>query len=348
MYRTKPVVRPAKENRHVFARLAATMGNVKRRASLLRPPRFFVTTCGAWTLLAVLALLLIAINYGNNLVFATAFFILALFLQAGWRNWRALRGLEVRLIPAPPVFAGDTAGIEAELSFRAARAREGLHLCLPGKNDKNDEPCGGGCSDRVDIEPAERGARLALPWHASGRGWRTLDGVALSTTAPLGLWRSRRALGAVRMLVYPRPGGDALPPRIANAPAHGAPQAESFAGVREYAPGDSLTRINWRIYGRRGELATNVFDGAAGAHARQLSWNDTDGDTETRLSQLARWVLEADSEGGEYRLELPGGSSGPQNFGLHCTPNRGPEHRDACLAALALFGGGDSTDGSRT
>jgi uncharacterized protein (DUF58 family) len=52
-------------------------------------------------------------------------------------------------------------------------------------------------------------------------------------------------------------------------------------------------------------------------------------DTETRLEQLARWIVDAEAGGERYGLELPGS---------HLDPDRGPEHRHRCLAALARYG----------
>jgi len=44
---------------------------------------------------------------------------------------------------------------------------------------------------------------------------------------------------------------------------------------------------------------------------------------------LARWVVYAQAHGERYGLSLPN---------THINPNRGPEHRHQCLAALATFG----------
>jgi uncharacterized protein (DUF58 family) len=57
-------------------------------------------------------------------------------------------------------------------------------------------------------------------------------------------------------------------------------------------------------------------------------------DTEARLSQLARWVVDAEAVGERYGLALPG---------VRVAPERGPEHRHRCLALLARFG----TDAAR-
>jgi uncharacterized protein (DUF58 family) len=59
-----------------------------------------------------------------------------------------------------------------------------------------------------------------------------------------------------------------------------------------------------------------------------LDWDElAELDVEARLSQLARWVLEAEGRHLSYGLRLPG---------TRIAPSRGPTHQHACLKALAL------------
>jgi uncharacterized protein (DUF58 family) len=61
-----------------------------------------------------------------------------------------------------------------------------------------------------------------------------------------------------------------------------------------------------------------------------LDWDTLPGqDTETRLSVLTRWVLDAERDGMLYGLRLPEKSFAPAN---------GEHHQHECLRALALFG----------
>ena len=62
-------------------------------------------------------------------------------------------------------------------------------------------------------------------------------------------------------------------------------------------------------------------------------WLDYDalagvGDVERRLSQLSRWVIDAERENCLYGLRLPG---------VELAPSRGSAQFDRCLEALALF-----------
>ncbi len=129
--------------------------------------------------------------------------------------------------------------------------------------------------------PAERG--LTARWVRSGGGKvsRTLTtrllrrGVAhrlrsmLTSTFPLGLWRSRQELrDTVEVTVYPRP----VTPRTLEEPADSAmidtDEAESthrdwmgdFHGVRVFQPGDRLKLIHWASTARSGRLMVRQFD----------------------------------------------------------------------------------------
>ena len=69
---------------------------------------------------------------------------------------------------------------------------------------------------------------------------------------------------------------------------------------------------------------------AGGAGSCWLDYADTAGGVEVRLSQLARWVLDAEQLGWRYGLRLPG---------REIQPATGANHRLACLRALALHPG---------
>ena len=60
-----------------------------------------------------------------------------------------------------------------------------------------------------------------------------------------------------------------------------------------------------------------------------LDWDEARApDTESRLSVLAQWVIQAERFGQSYGLRIPGTS---------IPPARGEAHRTRCLEALALF-----------
>jgi uncharacterized protein (DUF58 family) len=288
-------------------------GGPRRRG--LRPTR-----AGAYWLAAVIALLATAINYGNNLIFALAFVMLSLWLQAAWLCWRNLRGLLWHPAAPAPVFAGERIGVGGTLAETAGIRRRALRL-----------HAGSEVSEAVDLAPGSD-ARLEAGVPAPRRGVHLAGPLTLASSYPFGLWRRRVALPAMEALVYPAPAGEAPLPLAAPVPAHRQFAADNFQGVRRYAPGDPTRRINWRVYGRSGQLVVNQFDGAQGGEALWLRWEQTQGDAEARLSQLSAWILAAQRDGLEYGLRLGH---------LRFAPRRGADHQAACLSALARFDAAD-------
>ena len=75
-------------------------------------------------------------------------------------------------------------------------------------------------------------------------------------------------------------------------------------------------------------MPVKVFSGAA-TGTMWLRWQDVTGnDIEARLSQMSRWVLEAEAQNLRYGLVLPG---------IEIPPDDGEDHRHRCLEALALL-----------
>lgn len=276
------------------------------------------TLSGLYWLLAVFALIATAINYNHNLSFALAFVLLSLWLQSAWLAWRNLAALECRLGTPEPVFAGGMLSLSARLQENASRPREALQLA---QAERPSTPGSLG---------ALREATLTLHLPAPRRGVQHLAGLSLCSRYPLGLWQASQRLADSEALVYPAPHGTADLPRSAPIPAHRKQAAENFQGVRNFAPGDSPRRVNWRVFSRSDTLVINQFDGSAGGESLWLRWDQTEGDIESRLSQLAAWILEAQRQGKDFGLQL-----GRQAL----APSRGHPHTHACLAALARFSG---------
>jgi uncharacterized protein (DUF58 family) len=265
-----------------------------------------------------LALLAVAVNYGNNLIFALAFLIVSLWLQSAWLCWRNLSGLVWQPEVTPPAFAGETLHPGGNLRDPAGRRHEQVFLTHGARHR----------GTPVDLAADSAHLDIALP--ALARGWQRIERLRLVSLHPLGLWRASRAVTVFSALVYPRPAGGLPLPGKAPRPAHRQQESGDFQGVRAYVPGDSPRRINWRVYGRREELAVNNFDGGQGGHALWLDMNACTGNTEERLSQLCQWILAASQQGLEYGLKLPNTPNMP--------PGQGRLHQQKCLEMLALSG----------
>lgn len=289
-----------RKNRHV----------TRFRHRPLRP-----TAAGIFWLMAVAALIATAVNYGNNLIFALAFLLLAVWLQSGWTCYRHLARLHWRANRPIPVFAGEALCLDGQLTGGCLRDVE----VFLSTSHSTGQP---------EILDSTGEACLATLWPTVQRGEIRIDTLSLQSRWPLDLWLASRSLPPLIALVYPHPAGNTALPDGHPRSAHRQAASDDFQGLRAYVPGDSPRRINWRVFGRRDELAVNHFDGASGGEALWLTWDEMPGDGEHRLAQLTRWVLAADHAGREYGLHLPGQS---------LPPGRGRLHREKCLRQLAIF-----------
>jgi uncharacterized protein (DUF58 family) len=267
-------------------------------------------------------MLLAGLNYANSLALFLTFLLTGFALVVMQQCHRNLLGLEVVAAIAPAVFARGTGALQLTLGNTADVSRVRLEAKLPH-----------GALVTADLPPRAR-QRLDLPLAAPARGIVRVERVRLSTAHPFGLFRAWTWMHTpISMLVYPHPHG-ALPmpadsARQTGARPHAGAGADEWLGLRPFRDGDSPRQVDWKAYAREAPLLVKeyvqgtselrLFDFAQLAHL----------DQEARLSQLARWVVDAEAHGERYGLVLPG---------TQLSPDRGPEHRHRCLAALALFG----------
>jgi len=278
---------------------------------------------------AVLVMLLGAVNYGNALGYVLSFMLVGTSLVSMLHAVRNLAGLRLRRDESAPVFAGDTARFGLRVDNRGERRRFGLLARLgPGhRRDREDHPVLHFYLDADSVKHIE------LPAMVSLRGWHSPGRVTIATRFPFGFFRAWwRCDVGLRCLVYPRPVGEqALPACQPEDPGeHGARGngEDEFSGLRDYQHGDSARRVHWKAVAREQGVPVKVFSGAASGVA-VLRWQDVaGGDTETRLSQLSRWVVDADARNLRYGLCLPG---------VDIPADSGDLHRHQCLEVLALY-----------
>ena len=298
---------------------------------LLRFRRIYIlpTRQGMGFAVAVSVMLLGAINYGNALGYVLSFMLVGAGLVSMLHAVRNLAGLRVTQGDHAPVFAGDMARFVLRVDNRGQRQRFGLLARLAtgqGRSREHDPVVHFGlAADSVE--------RVELPAIASRRGWYSPGRVVIATRFPFGFFRawSRIDMG-LRCLVYPRPTGEQAPPE--HQPEDTGEQGtrgkgeDEFSGLRDYQQGDSARRVHWKAVARDQGVPVKVFSGEA-AGVTVLRWQDViGGDTEARLSQLCRWVLDAHAQSLRYGLCLPG---------VDIPAGSGEAHRRRCLEALALY-----------
>lgn len=297
---------------------------------VLTQRRIFIVPTASGLLFAIVlfVMLLGAINYDLALGHALVFLLAAIGLVSMVHTCRNL--LALRLTPgrAEPVFAGEIARFVVRLESDQRRARCALEFAF-------------GDQQAVSVDVAAGGqASVAVPCQALRRGRLDPGRLTLATRYPLGLFRAwSYPHPPLSCLVYPRPITTPLPPPLGAANNTRPPSEqrdggdEDFTGLRLRRPNDSPRHIAWKAVARdidQRPLLVKEFTGGA-AHERWLDWSLTPADAglETRLSQLAGWVLAAAQSELRYGLRLPG---------CELPPGQGEAHRNACLEALAIYG----------
>ena len=288
-------------------------------------PRTRLTTPGFILVSITFAMLLASMNYSNNMGFTLCFLITSLMLVSFLYTRNNLKGLTINNVQTQAVFAGEDLHFTFELENPSRMRRLAIYTGDAG--DASD------LSGPFSVDPHSRTtAKITFP--AQRRGRFTLSRIHIWTVYPLGLFESRLSIRVNKVyIVYPQPVGTRQWPALESHEDDAGEGfynrgGDDFVGVRPWRPGESMHHIDWKAVARGRPMSIKEFTGG-GAQQLWFDWNQLAGTgTETRLSQLARWVLEAEQEGREFGLRLPG-----KTIALDCSPG----HTTQCLESLAVF-----------
>lgn len=302
-----------------------TGGAIERRRVYI-----FLTRQGFLFAVALMVMLIGAVNYSNSMAYGLTFLMTGLFFVCMLHTYRNLRGLVLRFGNIAPGFAGGAIAVPLSIDNPAGAARTALAVKLHPR-----ERARRAARDVVTFnsKPGDTG-HVVVPIETPRRGSYRLERLLLHSSWPLGLFEAWSYLDtAPGYLVFPRPAGNAaLPvPREQAAPYRSGaqPGSDDFAGFRPYRPGDSIRNVDWKIWARQQLLLSKRFVGS-GTQQLTLDYDLLPPSTgvEARLSQLCQWVLRAERDGHRYALRLPG---------FAATHDVGPLHERRCLEALARF-----------
>jgi uncharacterized protein (DUF58 family) len=288
--------------------------------------RIRLTGPGALAVALVLAAGVVAVNSGNNLLYFVVAALLALFGLSGILGHRNLAGVSLRLLPPDEAWAGRPVSVRALLTAAPGRASYLLAVGPPRET----------CAGTIVELPRGGSAEVELVLTFPERGRQPWPALEVSSEFPVGLIRRGRVVAPPgHCLVYPSP----LPvpwESVDRAEREGELAARreagfggDYRGLRDYAPGDSISRVQWTSWLRLRRLQTKEFE-TEGAPPVVYAFDAVPGPgTEERLGQLAWLVRTALRRGRAAGLELPGRT---------IPPGGGAPHRRALLGALALFG----------
>ncbi|MGH8220904.1 MAG: DUF58 domain-containing protein [Steroidobacteraceae bacterium] len=292
----------------------------------LRRRRLYVlpTRAGLGFAAVVLGMLLAALNYGNGIALGLAGLLAGLALVAMHQCHHNLLELQIDSITTTAAFAGGRGLVTLALANDARNARLRVQVDARGAV----QPA------VVDLAPTAT-ARAVFEVSTPRRGQQHLERVRISTTHPFGLFRAWTWVSApLAIIVFPRPrGGRPLPrpdgSRHESRRSGDGGEQEEWRGLRPFRDGDSPRQVAWKAYARGAPLLVKEY-ASSGTAERRFDYGRLPGlDTEARLEQLARWIVDADASAERYGLVLPG---------VTFAPDRGAEHRRRALTALALHG----------
>jgi uncharacterized protein (DUF58 family) len=319
MFHNKPLVRSWRDWK-TFLRTATP---VKDTAVLDRRHIYILPTRQGLLFVAVLVCMLIgSINYGLSLGFGLTFLLGGLSAVAMLHTWRNLAYLTISCSRTTPVFAGTDAKFNLIVSDLNSQNRYVIGL-RHGKSE----------AVFADI-PASGHTEVMMPVRSHQRGWLSPGKLTVFTEFPLGLFYAWSYVNLNhRCLIYPIPFPAGHPPFSGSDGKSGKARIEAgdddFSGLRAYQHGDSLRRVDWKTSAREQGMFSKQFHAESGT-TLWLDWElVTTHDTESRISHITRWVLDAHASGQAYGLRLPG---------KEIAPATGETQYRKCMEALALFG----------
>lgn len=262
-------------------------------------------------------------TYQNNLVFMMAFFAISLGLVAILQTARNLRDIEPLALHVESSFASNQTSALLSLINKTADPKINLEIKADFRHDRQPK-----VQSQIEffvssLETQSTNSYSSLVKLPNLRGRYHLHRLRVSTRAPYGLFRAWIYLELKSdFITYPEAIGER------NLPPAPVATGEDFSSHKDYAPGDPMSRIDWKVHSRRKEYFIKQF--IEGANPK-LEFHLTDTSPvaiESKLSQLTLWLSEAHSKNFDFRLETKSFNS---PFG------HDKSHLHRCLTELALW-----------
>lgn len=244
------------------------MSNPRRRFHWLRAwlARVPLTREGLLWFIVAVALLLMGLLKGINLVILLASVLVVLVAWNWWEAFRQLRPVRAERLEDEPAFAATPFRWAVRLSNAGRRTVGGLDV------RDGDGPT----AQRWFVTELSRGAAILLHGEATHprRGRVQGQPLAVESGYPLGLVRvTGQAQTAAARIVLPRLGRlhrarlrrflSRQSPSLGASrglPCHAPTAQAEFHGLRSYRPGDSPRHLHWRTSARRGELMVREYE----------------------------------------------------------------------------------------
>lgn len=289
----------------------------------------FLNRQGLLFVTLLLLLLVTAINYKNNLIYALTFWLFSFSLVVMLVTYRNLAGLKMTAVSSSHCFVGDEVSLQLELSCEKKAGHFALSFAWPGF-----------IASQVDSIQQGQNHKVVINYKAKKRGHLHPERLRLSSSYPMGIYKSWSWLAfKFDGIVYPKP---IISPIIFALDEQGEEevdahqnfrQGDEFAGVRNYQPGDPLKNIAWKQSAKGKGLQTKQLEQQE-YKAHLLSFELLPSQNiEQQICLMTGWVIQAQEQNLLYAMKF---------HGIFIEADNSDRHYHECLTALALYQVGDS------
>lgn len=261
----------------------------------------------------IVALFLQAYMHNYNIVYIMMFFLVSVAVVSTFFGVLNLSYIEVKFLNHSPFFAqrkGDFSVLTQNNSEHAA-----YDLSFSYKESKN------------YVQNLEVDEKKALTFEAvfAQRGKFSFDSLEVESLFPLIHEKKSRTFDFKQsVIVFPKPEGISLLEQL-KFKKHQSGDLSDFKGVSHYIDGENFSSIHWASLAKDETLMSKRFVYKQKQTKLRFSFSELQGQTEEKLSQLTKWILEATEHNFDFVLELEGK-----------TYDSTKEDIDAILTQLAL------------
>lgn len=274
-------------------------------------------------------LLVMAIGYGNNVLYFFVFLLVSMGLSTSWLTNNNIESVLVTDFTYDSLFANEKNSVLIKIDNKTPKKYSiyDVEMLVEHDNKKMNQP--------NTITEVEVQGVLNLFWQPSERGYVDSPRVMMQSRFPYKILRSwKYYIKSGNCLVYPERKGDS---NIRTLIGHQSQRDEAakleseglFRDYREFQNSDSPNRIDWKRSVKHGKHLIKNYE-QSGERKILIDWSMTDSlqGFEDRISQMALWVDLCHRQNENYSLRI---ENQQIDYGA------GLMHYKTCLEKLALL-----------
>ena len=270
-------------------------------------------------------LFVISLSYGNALAYTCTFIFVSIIMTSATYTHFNLKNIRVQsMTGAQNIFEDEPFRLNVSVSHQDRKKKYDITIRSTSSY-----------SEVVGIESIQKSEPkdLVLINKSLKRGQYFFSRVTLTTSFPFGLFYSWTYANKMnKFFVYPaRIGGLPLPEKKIFNESEGSSKNSGFSDFREHVKheqGMPYNHVDWKLYAKGKGMYLKTFESQASSHYHFSLKQVANLPIESRLSQIAVWMLQANQSRAYWGLDL--------NGELTQTAT-GDDHLKTCLKMLAEY-----------